>query len=516
MYLRERAGRHPQRPAVIMAATEETVTFGALEARANQFARLLRGQGLVRGDHIAILMENHARFFEVVAAASRIGLYYTPISSHLTSGEVAYILGDSTSKALITTQRLLDVAIGAQSLCPGVRQWYVVDDADPPEPFRSYEGAIAAESTAPLPDERVGMAMMYSSGTTGRPKGIIRPLPDKAPSESTDAVRMGRGLMKFRADMKLLSPAPLYHAAPLTAVVAGLELGATNVVMDRFEPEETLHLVERYRISHIQMVPTMFSRLLKLPEPVRRRYDLSSLEAVVHSAAPCPVPVKEAMIEWLGPIVYEYYGATESYGFTRCTSQEWLDHKGTVGRAVLGEILILSDEGESCPTGEIGNVWFAGGSTFHYYGDHQAEGRSSAGPPDARTVGDVGWVDPDGYLYLTDRKDFMIVSGGVNIYPQEIEDVLATHDAVADVAVIGVPDEDFGEQVKAVVVLAPGYDASAGLEAELIGYCRAKLASYKCPRSVDLVDTLPRLESGKLAKRLVREPYWAERSTMIV
>jgi long-chain acyl-CoA synthetase len=516
MYLRDRAGRHPERPAVIMAVTGETVTFGALEARANQFARLLRGQGLVRGDHIAILMENHARFFEVVAAASRIGLYYTPVSSHLTSAEVAYILGDSTSKALVTTKTLLDVAIATQSLCPGVRQWYVVDDADPPEPFRSYEGAIASESTAPLPDERLGMAMMYSSGTTGRPKGIIRPLPDIGPSESTDAVRMGKGLMKFRADMKLLSPAPLYHAAPLTAAVAGLELGATNVVMDRFEPEETLHLVERYRISHIQMVPTMFSRLLKLPEAVRHRYDLSSLEAVVHSAAPCPVPVKEAMIEWLGPIVYEYYGATESYGFTRCTSQEWLAHKGTVGRAVLGHILILNDEGESCPTGEIGNVWFAGGSKFHYYGEHQRESRSSAGPSDARTVGDVGWVDPDGYLYLTDRKDFMIVSGGVNIYPQEIEDVLVTHQAVADVAVIGVPHEDFGEQVKAVVVLAPGYDPSAGLQAELIGYCRAKLASYKCPRSVDLVDTLPRLESGKLAKRLVREPYWAERSSMII
>jgi acyl-CoA synthetase (AMP-forming)/AMP-acid ligase II len=321
---------------------------------------------------------------------------------------------------------------------------------------------------------------------------------------------MGKGLMKFRAGMKLLSVAPLYHAAPHAAVAAALQLGAQTVVMDRFEPGECLRLIERYRITHVQMVPTMFIRLLKLPEAVRGAYDLSSLEAVVHSAAPCPVAIKEAMIEWLGPIVYEYYGATESYGFTRCNSQEWLTHKGTVGRAVLGTIHILDDSGNSLSPGEIGNIWFSGGSSFTYFGRDEA-GDAQAGSRRAETVGDVGWMDEDGYLYLTDRKSFMIVSGGVNVYPQEVEDVLSAHESVADVAVIGVPDDDLGERVQAVIVLAPEYSPGPETETALIKYCRQSLAGFKCPRSVDFVAALPRLESGKLAKHRIREAYWGDR-----
>lgn len=535
MYLRDHAEEMPEKTAVTLAATGEALSYKQLDARANQLARLLRRRGLSRGDHIALLMENHPRFFEVIAAASRIGLYYTPISAHLTAPEVAYIVDDSAARVVVTTAELLAVAAAAAPSCPGVEHWFAIGMEDPTAPFERYEEAVAAEVEAPLGDESLGMPMMYSSGTTGRPKGVLRPLPEVRPSESDDAVRFGRGLMKFRPGMKLLSVAPLYHAAPHAAVTAALQLGAEVIVMDRFDPEECLKLVDRHGITHIQMVPTMFVRLLKLPAAVRGYYHLSSLEAVVHSAAPCPIPVKEAMIEWLGPIVYEYYGATESYGFTRCTSEEWLSHKGTVGRAVLGEILILDDLGRVLPPGEVGNVWFVGGSSFRYFtrpnGDErnatppschgrdieEAEEAGSASvvvPPGAATVGDIGWVDDEGYLHLTDRKSFMIVSGGVNIYPREVEDVLAMHEAVADVAVVGVPDEDFGEQVKAVIMLDPSFSPSASVEQELIGFCHQQLAGFKCPRSVDFVDVLPRLESGKLAKHVVREPYWSGRATV--
>jgi acyl-CoA synthetase (AMP-forming)/AMP-acid ligase II len=510
MYIAEHAKQMPDSPAVVMATTGETLTFAVLEARANQFARWLRHQGLVSGNHIALLMENHVLFFELMLGASRVGIYYTPISSHLTPSEVAYVVNDSTSRLVVTTDKLLDVAKAAESSCPAVEGWYTIGVAAPPPPFERYEDLVAGEVTGPLLDEKLGMAMMYSSGTTGRPKGVLRPLPDVAPKESTDAVRMGKGLMKFRPGMKLLSVAPLYHAAPHAAVAAALQIGAQTVVMQRFEPEECLRLIERHQITHVQMVPTMFVRLLKLRESIRRAYDLSSLEAVVHSAAPCPVPIKEAMIDWLGPIVYEYYGATESYGFTRCNSHEWLTHKGTVGRAVLGTIHILDDSGNPLSPGQIGNIWFSGGSPFSYFGRDEG-GDAGSSSRRAQTVGDVGWLDEEGYLYLTDRKSFMIVSGGVNVYPQEVEDVLSAHEAVADVAVIGVPDDDLGEQVRAVVVLAPGHSAGPETEEVLITYCRQSLARFKCPRSVDFVAELPRLESGKLAKHRIREAYWADR-----
>jgi long-chain acyl-CoA synthetase len=331
--------------------------------------------------------------------------------------------------------------------------------------------------------------------------------------DSDDAVRMGRGLMKFRAGMTTLIPAPLYHAAPHAALAACVQLGGTAVVMGRFDAHQVLVLIERHRVTHVQMVPTMFARLLALPASVRTEYDLSSLEAVVHSAAPCPIPIKQKMIDWLGPIIYEYYGATESYGFTRCTSQEWLAHRGTVGRAVLGEIRILDDAGIPCPTGEVGTVWFVGGSRFSYFGQAADKSPTPGGPPGGRTVGDVGYLDADGYLYLTDRKDFMIVSGGVNIYPQEVEDVLMTFDEIEDAAVIGVPHADFGEQVKAVVVLKNGFVETPDFQERVIAHCRESLASFKCPRSVDVVDSLRRLETGKLAKHLIRDRYRAPAHT---
>jgi long-chain acyl-CoA synthetase len=509
VYFRDHAVNAPERVAIIHAPTSSAITYGELEARSNQVAQLFRALGLHTGDHIALVMENNLQVPEVVAGAARSGLYYTPVNSHLTATEIGYVIADSAARVVLTSKALLEVMADVVPICPNVEHWYVIDVEDPPAPFIGYQKARNSSSPQPISPERLGSAMMYSSGTTGRPKGILRPLPGVAPADSDAAVRMGRGLMKFRRGMTTLIPAPLYHAAPHAALAACLQLGGTAVVMGRFDARQVLVLIERHRVTHVQMVPTMFTRLLALPASVRAEYDLSSLEAVVHSAAPCPIPVKQKMIDWLGPIVYEYYGATESYGFTRCTSQEWLAHRGTVGRAVLGEIRILDDAGIPCPTGEVGTVWFVGGSRFSYFGQAADKSPTPGGPPGGRTVGDVGYLDADGYLYLTDRKDFMIVSGGVNIYPQEVEDVLMTFDEIEDAAVIGVPHDDFGEQVKAVVVLKNGFVETPDLRDRVIAHCRESLASFKCPRSVDVVDSLPRLETGKLAKHLIRERYRA-------
>jgi acyl-CoA synthetase (AMP-forming)/AMP-acid ligase II len=358
--------------------------------------------------------------------------------------------------------------------------------------------------------------MMYSSGTTGRPKGILRPMPEVAPDDQLPLMAFAKVLFSFRSGMTYLSPAPLYHSAPQGGLSAALRLGSTVVVMERFDAEQWLALVEKYRVTHSQMVPTMFSRLLRLPAKVRTAYDISSLEGIVHGAAPCPVPIKKAIIDWFGPIVTEYYGATESNGFTWCDSARWLERPGTVGRAIRGELLILDDNGEACPTGVDGTVWFRGATAFDYFEDPVKTAESRTADGTTSTVGDVGHVDAEGYLYLTDRKSYVIISGGVNVYPQETENLLATHPAVLDVAVIGVPNEDLGEEVKAVVQPVDSGTAGSDLEEELIEFCRAQLAHFKCPRTVDFVDELPRWPTGKLYKRLLRDKYWADHRTSIV
>jgi long-chain acyl-CoA synthetase len=316
--------------------------------------------------------------------------------------------------------------------------------------------------------------------------------------------------------MVYLSPAPLYHAAPQAAVSLAIRIGGTAVIMERFDPERFLQLVEKYRVTHSQLVPTMFSRMLKLPEGVRRRYDLSSLECAVHAAAPCPIPVKEQMIEWWGPIIDEYYGATEGLGFTACDSAEWLAHKGTVGRVLLGRLHVLDEGMQECPIGKPGQLWFETATPFEYFNDPAgtAEARSADGT--MSTVGDVGYVDADGFVYLTDRATFMIISGGVNIYPQETENLLVTHPKVADAAVFGVPNTDLGEEVKAVVQLMPDVEPGEEVARELIEFCRAHLAHVKCPRSIDFVAELPRLPTGKLYKRELRDRYWKDHRSRIV
>ena len=516
MYPGKYASLHPDRPAVIMAGSGETITYGALEARSNRLAHLLRARGLGRLDHYSIYMENHPRYVECCAAGERSGHYYTCINSFLTAEELAYILNNSQSKVLITSQAKREVALAALPLCPKVELCLVADGPGDGEKVLNLEQATASLPSTPIADECLGAAMLYSSGTTGRPKGILRPLPVNPPSQPLPLFDFLVTLWHYREDMIYLSPAPLYHSAPLGAVGLTIRMGGTAVVMERFDPELYLALVEKHRISHSQLVPTMFSRLLKVPEAARGKHNLSSLEVAIHAAAPCPVQVKEQMIDWWGPIIHEYYGATEGLGFTACDSQEWLAHKGTVGRVLLGKLHVLDDDMKEQPVGTPGTLWFETATPFEYFNDpaKTAEARSADGT--MSTVGDVGYVDIDGYLHLTDRATFMIISGGVNIYPQECENLLITHPKVADAAVFGVPNADLGEEVKAVVQLMPEIDPSPAVAEELIAFCGRHLARQKVPRSVDFEPELPRLPTGKLYKRLLRDRYWGNKTSRIV
>jgi acyl-CoA synthetase (AMP-forming)/AMP-acid ligase II len=504
-------------PVFVMADGGEVITFRQYEDASNRAAQLFRAQGLQTRDHVAFLFENNPRMLELEGGAERTGLYYTCINSYLAPDEVAYIVNDSDARMVATSHRMREVARELPARCPNVERW-LMDGLDAPEgPFEPLHDALAAHRAEPVADERLGAAMLYSSGTTGRPKGILRPLPDVLPTDPLPIMEFAKFLLGFREQMTFLNPAPLYHSAPQASVSAAVRLGSTTVIMEKFDPTRWLEVVEEFGVTHSAMVPTMFSRLLKLPDDVRARYDLSSLECIVHAAAPCPVPVKQQLIEWLGPIVLEYYGATEANGYTHCTSEEWLAHPGTVGRCVYGELLILDDDGNECPTGTPGTVWFRGATNFEYYNaPEKTESTWLDGDQTTSTVGDIGYVDEDGFLYLTDRKSYMIISGGVNIYPQETENLLITHPKVMDAAVFGVPNEDLGEEVKAVVQVVDGVEPGAELEQELIAFCRAHLAHFKCPRSIDFADELPRLPTGKLYKRLLRDQYWEGHQTPIL
>jgi fatty-acyl-CoA synthase/long-chain acyl-CoA synthetase len=517
VYAAEHAAEHPDQPAIVMAPSGRILTFAEYEAGANQVAHVLRETGLRRKDHVAIFMENDPAMLLAEAGAERTGLYFTPVNSYLSPEEVAYIVNDSESRVVVTSAAKAEVAQQLPALCPEVDRWLMVgSDGDPAGPFESWEEAVGRQSTEHVADEQLGAPMMYSSGTTGRPKGILRPMYDIHPSETSIAVLGIAALWSLREGMVYLSPAPLYHTAPQVSVAIALRMKSTAVVMEHFDPALYLDLVGSQRVTHSQVVPTMFSRMLKLPDDVRAAADLSSLEVVIHAAAPCPVPVKEQMIEWFGPILLEYYAATEGNGCTFITSDDWLAHKGSVGRAVLSDIHILDDDGNECPTGTSGTVWFAGATDFEYYRDPEKTASTRRDDGKTSTVGDVGYLDEDGYLFLTDRKAHMIISGGVNIYPQETENLLVTHPKVLDAAVIGVPDEDLGEEVKAVVQPVDGVVGDEALERELIAFCREHLAHFKCPRSVDFVDELPRLPTGKLYKGVLREQYWGDHATRIV
>lgn len=515
MHPSHHAKTDPDKPAYIMAGSGETVTFAQLDARSNQIAHAFRTLGLQHGDTLAIFAENSPRYFEICWAAQRSGLYFVCISSRLTTPEVEYIVKDSGARLLIASAGLKAVAEEVTGVTDLAAYWSIDGAISGYEPL---EGVRAGMPETPISDERAGTDMLYSSGTTGRPKGIRPPLPaDPAIDAANALIMIAQALFKVDPSGIYLSPAPLYHAAPLRWCMSMTKFGMPLVIMEKFDPETYLALVEKHKITHTQLVPTMFVKMLKLPEEVRAKYDVSSLIAAVHAAAPCPIPVKQQMIEWWGPVIEEYYAGSEGNGMTWANSEQWLAHKGTVGMPIYGELHICDEAGDEVGVGEEGQIYFGGTPPPNYHNDpEKTQGALNPKHGDWSSLGDVGKVDADGFLYLTDRKAFMIISGGVNIYPQEAENILITHPAVADVAVIGVPNEEFGEEVKAVVQTMEGVAGTDELAEELLAFCRDQLAKIKCPKSVDFDPALPRHPTGKLYKRLVRDRYWGNKDSRIV
>ncbi len=505
----------PDHLAIVMAGSGETVTYRDVEARSNQGAHLFRHLGMQRGDRIAIMMDNCADYLIVCFAAQRSGLVFTAMSTRLSVSEAAYIVADCGAKVILISASLGTIASAMFEHTNSDLGRFSIGGSIPRH--ESWDAVIATMPTTPIPDQSAGRDMLYSSGTTGRPKGVKVDLLDEAFDAPTRHFATTAQLYGFGPTMRYLSPAPLYHAAPLRFCMTALRHGGTVVVMERFDATAALAAIERHQITHAQWVPSMFVRILKLPDALRERTDVSSLRCAIHAAAPCPVPVKRAMLAWWGPIIHEYYAGTEGNGFVACTSAEWAAHPGTVGRAVTGEIRIVADDG--CVMGpgadNIGTIYFAGGTSFEYHNDPDktAQSRNKEG---WSTLGDVGYVDADGFLFLTDRKAHMIISGGVNIYPQEVEDLLVTHPRIADAAVVGVPSEEFGEEVKAVVQPIDWADATPAFAEALIAYCRTHMSHVKCPRSIDFDRELPRHPTGKLYKRLIRDRYWQGRTNKLV
>ena len=510
MFPGDHAKTHPDKPAYIMGSTGTVVTYKQLDDAANRLSNLLRAAGLEVGDHVAICMENHERYMEVIWGCHYAGLIYTACSSRLTSDELTYIINDCGAKAFITSKYKADQAAEIAGDIPGAALRLMLDGTIPG--YESYESAVSAQPTTRLPELIGGMDMLYSSGTTGKPKGVLGTFQRTELGQPNGVAALSSMLFGVTADSIYLSPAPLYHAAPLRFNLAVHFIGGTSVIMEHFDAEEYLKLIERHKVTHSQLVPTMFVRMLKLPDDVRKRYDTSSLQCAIHAAAPCPVEVKRQMIEWWGPVIHEYYAGTEGNGFVYCNSDMWLANPGTVGKAIQGVVHICDENGDEVPSGESGTVFFESGTVFEYHND--PEKTKNSRDPKGRgwsTLGDVGYLNYDGFLFLTDRKAFMIISGGVNIYPQESENILINHPKVADVAVFGVPNDEFGEEVKAVVqpvAMPANEDEAKALERELIAYCRSQLADLKCPRSVDFRPDLPRHPTGKLYKRLLKDEYW--------
>jgi fatty-acyl-CoA synthase len=498
---------HGAKPAVVMVETGASMSYAELDAYANRLARLFRSLGLQPGSHVAFCVENRLECPALQWGAHYAGLYYTFISTRLTPGEVLYIVQDCEAAALVMSDATYGVLGPCLDKLAHPVKAYTLGKAQ--EGVASLRQAMAAFDASPLPEALEGSEMLYSSGTTGRPKGVKPQLTGKPLGSTAIVADLMQRAFGVGPDSLYLSPAPYYHAAPLKWAQGTTALGGTVVLMEKFDAENALKAIARYKITHTQWVPTMFHRLLSLPEETRKRYDTSSQKVAVHAAAPCPVQTKEAMIAWWGPIVYEYYSCTEGCGMTFTDSAAWAKHPGTVGRALYGKVHIVGEDGKEQPAGAEGLVYFSGTQPFSYHKDPDKTQEAYTADGWA-TVGDIGKLDEEGFLYLTDRKSNMIISGGVNVYPQETENVLITHPKVFDVAVIGTPHDDLGEEVRAVVQLEPGVAPSDALVEELVAWCRQQLSAIKCPRKIDFRDTLPREPNGKLLKRLLRDEYRAK------
>jgi long-chain acyl-CoA synthetase len=501
----------PGAPAVIVA-DGSTITYGELFERSQAVAALLYEAGLRRGDGVALVLPNRPEFFEITWACQLSGLYYSAINTHSTADDVTYIVDDCEAKAVFVDAAMTEVAERITQDNGGVKVLISVGGTLPG--WRSYcDAAAAAGEAPPICD---GTEMLYSSGTTGRPKAIRRPLPDDGAGSWAQKVLEFALQQRYgmSSSSVYLSPAPLYHAAGINYTMAVHRVGAAAILTRKFDAEAVLRLIETHRVTHAQFVPTMFVRMLKLAPAIRESYDVSSLQCVIHAAAPCPADVKQQMMDWFGPIIHEYYGGTEGFAGAAIGPQEWLAHPGSVGRPFT-PVHVIGADGTEVPAGQTGELFFEGGPAFEYYKDPEKTA-SVSNERGWRSLGDMGFLDEDGYLYLTDRSTFMIVSGGVNIYPQEVENLLVMHPKRVDAAVFGVPNDEFGEEVKAVVQPVVGVEAGPAFEAEIIDYCRGHLAAYKCPRTVDFDPDLPRDPNGKLYKRRIRERYWQGRTSRIV
>ena len=511
MNLADHAVEAEQSPALILA-DGGTVSYGELYERSQRVAALLHEAGLRLGDGIALVLPNRREFLESTWGAQLSGLYYSAVNTHFTADEVLYVLGDSDARAVFVDAAMTHLADRIVEEATGVTLRIAVGGALPG--WRPYDAALNEAGEAPPATD--GSEMLYSSGTTGRPKAVRRPLPTDGNGSWGQSV-LEQALTKRYAMTSsdvYLSPAPLYHAAGVNYTMAVQRVGAASILMPRFDAETVLRLIQDHRVTHAQFVPTMFVRMLKLPEAVRNSYDVSSLRCVIHAAAPCPVDVKHQMMAWLGPIIHEYYGGTEGFAGSTIEPGEWLAHPGSVGKP-FSPVHVVSEDGTELPVGESGELFFEGGPTFEYFND-PAKTATVSNDRGWRTLGDMGYLDDDGYLYLTDRSSFMIVSGGVNIYPQEAENLLVMHPKLVDAAVFGVPNDEFGEEVKAVVQPMEGVAGDSALAAELIEYCRSHLATYKCPRSIEFDRDLPRDPNGKLYKRRIRDRYWQGRASRIL
>ena len=523
MHPRHWASIQPQKSAIINSDTGESLSYGELDKRSNQISSMLYEMGLREGDNVAIFMENNTHFFEIIWAALSTGLYVTPINRFLTAEEAAYIIQDCDAKIVFTSSYLYEKESRMTELCDETISFFLVDSTNKPAVeiddkfYKILDHEIGSRKPEPLKNQKLGSFMMYSSGTTGKPKGIKYPLKDIMFDDlgSTLSVQ-ATALIPYDKDTIFLCPTPLYHSAAVHLSTALLSLGGTLVFMPKFDAIKALEAIEKYEVTDSWWVPTLFIRLLKLSKEQRYMYDLSSMKTAIHAAAPCPVEAKNVMMEWWGPIIYEFYGGTENNGLVLATPQEWLNNRGTVGKAIFGSIHICDEDGRELPNGENGIVFFEQPkATFSYHKDSDKT-QKTRHPTHHNwsTLGDIGYVNSDDYLFLTDRKNFVIISGGVNIYPQELEDIMIMHERVEDVAVFGIPNSEMGEEVKAVVQVAvqaaPGETDLAALEVELIDFSRTKLAHYKCPKSIDFVDKMPRLPTGKLYKNELKNVYWAD------